>query len=84
MAFFTPYAMLLNDKIDVANDVLLRNGMGRYIVVMGKEEPHLLSVIANDANRIMFGHQRLMHRLQGLLCSFAKPYLTVLIFFRGN
>ena len=81
MAFFPAHTMLPDDEIDVADDVLLRNGMGIHIVVMGKEEPHFLGVITNGADGIMLGHQRLMQRLQALLCSFAKPYLAVLIFF---
>ena len=81
MAFFPAHAMLPDDEIDVADDLLLRNGMRIHLVVMGKNKPHFLGIIADGADGIMLGHQRLMQRLQALLRSFAKPYLAVLIFF---
>ena len=36
VTFFTAYAMFIDDKVDVVDNVLLADGSGNYIRVMGK------------------------------------------------
>ena len=55
VTFFTAHAMLFNNVVDVINNVFAADGAYQYIVIVSKQKPHLLRVIANSAGRIMFG-----------------------------
>lgn len=49
VAFFTSCAMLLYNKIDVADNIFAGDGAGQNISIMGKKKAHLLRVIAHGA-----------------------------------
>ncbi len=61
VTFFTAYAMLLNNVVDVINNVLPTDGTYQYIMIVGKKKTHLLRVIADGAWRIMFSRKHIEH-----------------------
>lgn len=60
VAFFSPYTMLLYNKADVVYNILLRNSVGQFVTIMGKQKPHLLHVVAYRTNSILFCQQRIV------------------------
>ena len=81
MTFFPPYAMFIDDKVDVVDNILLADGTGSNIIIMGKKKTHLLHVIADGALCILLGHKCVVQLLQAILCRLRKGYFAVLIFF---
>ncbi len=63
MAFFTSYAMLPYNEINVGDNVFAGDGARHYIHVMSKKKAHLLGVIADGAGRIMFGGKHIIELL---------------------
>jgi hypothetical protein len=59
VTFFTPYAMLLNNVVDVINNVFAADGAYQYIMIVGKKKTHLLRVITDGAWRIMFSSKHI-------------------------
>ena len=81
MTFFPAYAMFIDDKVDVVDNVLLIDGGGNYIRVMGKQKTHLLHVVADGTSGILFSHKSVVKLMQAILCCLRKNYFAVLIFF---
>ena len=81
VAFFGTHAMLLNDKADVVDNVLLGDGLRQYIVIMGKQKPHFLGVVTDRTLGIALGYHRVVHLMQAGLCYCGEGYFAVLIFF---
>jgi hypothetical protein len=81
VAFFIAHAMLLYNKTDVVDDVLLGDCGGQQIVVMGKKKPHFLCIVADGAVAILLCQQRIVQLLKAALSLWRKRYFTVLIFF---
>ena len=75
VTFFPAYAMFIDNKVDVVNNILLTDGTGSYIIIMGKKKTHLLHVIADGALCILLGHKCVVQLLQAILCSLRKGLL---------
>jgi hypothetical protein len=68
VTFFTPYAMLLNNVVDVIDNVFAADGAYQYIMIVGKKKTHLLRVITDGAWRIMFCRKHIGKLQQSFLC----------------
>jgi len=68
VTFFTAHAMLFNDVVNVIDNVAAGNGANRQVVVVCKQKPHLLCVIADSARGIMFGSKHIEELLQRFQC----------------
>ena len=64
VAFFTAHPMFLNDKTDVADDILLADLCGQAIVIVSEEKPHFLHVIADGTGGILFCKERVVQLLK--------------------
>jgi len=58
-AFITSSPMFGFDKIEVSNDVVLRELGRRKMVEMSKNKPHFLHIIAGSARRITLGIEKI-------------------------
>lgn len=67
VTFLVAHTMLFNNKTDVIDDVLLRNRSWQQIMIMSKEKPHLLGIIADRAWAVLFCQQRIMQLLKAVL-----------------
>ena len=81
MTFFPAYAMFIDDKVDVVDNVLLADRSGQYIMIMGKQKTHLLHIVADRSLCILFSYKSVVQLLQAILCRLRKGYFAVLIFF---
>ena len=68
VTFFPAYAMFIDDKVDVVDNILLADGTGSNIIIMGKKKTHLLHIIADVALCILLGHKCVVQLLQAILC----------------
>jgi hypothetical protein len=81
VTFFPAHSMFIDDKVDVVDNVLLTDGAGQYIMIMGKKKTHLLHVVADGALCILFGNKCIVQLRQAIQRRLRKGYFTVLIFF---
>ena len=51
-ALVTPYLMFNFDKVEVSDDVLLRELSRRNVVVVGEYKPHFLGITAQRSGRV--------------------------------
>ena len=81
VTFFTAYAMFIDNKVDVVDNILLTDGGGHHISIMGKQKTHLLHIVADGAFCILLGYKCVVQLRQAILCRLRKGYFAVLIFF---
>ena len=68
VAFFTTHPMFINDKTNVADDILLANLRGHPVVIVSKKKPHLLHIIADGTGGILLCLQGVVQLLKKGLC----------------